>query len=148
MVSFYYSKTFLTMPIKLLYFSVYELICKLCGNNNLIWKLQFRYVGLLAEVSNCLSIACYYCFHYFDGFCKHYFSLGLDFFFFVNQGGSLSPTVTVSFRIELESIFKVVLFRINTFLMTLVFTKDLSQSNISIAPLIRSVFASWLCQTS
>ena len=75
-------KTFLTMPNKLLYFSVYELICKLCGNNNLIWKLQFRYVGLLAEVSISLSIACYYCFYYFDSFYKH-FSLGLDFLFFI-----------------------------------------------------------------
>ena len=46
-VECYYSKTFLAMPNKLLYFSVYELIFKLFGNNNLIWRLQFCYVGLL-----------------------------------------------------------------------------------------------------
>ena len=38
------------MPNKLLYFSVYELIYMLIGNDNLIWKLQFRHVGLLVEV--------------------------------------------------------------------------------------------------
>ena len=44
------------MSNNLLHFSVYESIYKLFGNNNLIWKLQFRYVGLLVEVSVSLSI--------------------------------------------------------------------------------------------
>ena len=61
--------------------------------------------------------------------------------FFVNQGGSLSSTVNVSCGIKLESIFRIVLFRMNTFSLTLVFTKPQSQSNISIARLIRLVFA-------
>ena len=56
MISFYYSKTFLIMSNNLLHFSVYESIYKLFGNNNLIWKLQFRYVGLLVEVSVSFSI--------------------------------------------------------------------------------------------
>ena len=44
--------------------------------NNSIWKLQFRYVGLLVEVSIFSSIVCYYCFYYFFSFYKHCFSLG------------------------------------------------------------------------
>ena len=39
---FYYSKAYLIMASKPLYFSVYELICILFENNTLIWKLQFR----------------------------------------------------------------------------------------------------------
>ena len=88
MVSFfYYSKTFLTVPNKLLNFSVYELICMLFGNNNLIWKLQFRYAGLPVEVSISLGIACYCCFYYFHSFYQHCFSLGLDFLFFCKPRG-------------------------------------------------------------
>ena len=84
------------MSNNLLHFSVYELIYKLFGNNNLIWKLQFRYVGLLVEVSVSLSIVCYYCFYCFGSFYKHRFSLRQDFLvFFVNQGGSLSSAVNV-----------------------------------------------------
>ena len=57
MVCFYYSKTFLTIPNNLLYFSGYELICNIFGNNNLIWKLQFRHVSIaitdaFQEISN------------------------------------------------------------------------------------------------
>ena len=82
------------MPNKLLYFTVYELIYTLFGNNNLIWKLQFRYVGLLVEVSIFSSIACYYCFYFF---C--FFSLMR--FFSVNQGGSLSSAIKVLCGIKL-----------------------------------------------
>ena len=64
------------------------------------------------------------------------------FFFFVNQGGSLSSMVNVSCRIKLESIFKIVWLRINTFLLALLFGKALSQSNMSIATLIKSVVTS------
>ena len=46
-------------------FFVFELIYKLFGNNNLVWKLQFCYVGHLVEVSLSLSIVFYYCL-----FCK------------------------------------------------------------------------------
>ena len=84
------------MSNNLLHFSVYELIYKLFGNNSLIWKLQFRCVGLLVEVSVSLSIVCYYCFYYFGSFYKHRFSLRREFLvFFVNQGGSLSSAVNV-----------------------------------------------------
>ena len=64
------------MPNKFFYFPVFELIRKLFGNNNLIWKLQFCYIGLLVEVSISVTIVCYYCFYYFDSFYKHCFSLG------------------------------------------------------------------------
>ena len=50
--------------------------------------------------------------------------------------------VHVSFGMTLESIFKIVLFRINIFSLSLVFTKAVSKSLVSIARLIRSVFAS------
>ena len=110
----------------------------------MIWKLQFRYAGLLVEVSVSLSIACYYSFYYFDSFYEHCFFSWMRFFvFFVNQRGSLSSMVTVSCGIKLESIFKIVLFRINAFSLTLEFTIAQSQSKISIARLIRSVVASW-----
>ena len=49
--------------------------------------------------------------------------------------------VNVSFGMKLESIFKIVLFRINIFSLSLVFTKAVSKSIVSIARLIRSVFA-------
>ena len=61
------------------------------------------------------------------------------FIFLVNQEGSLSSLVNASCGIKLESIFKIVLFRMNTFSLTLVFTNALSQSNIAIGRLIRSV---------
>ena len=51
--------------------------------------------------------------------------------------------VNVSCGIKSESILKIVLFRMNTFSLTLVFTKALSQSNLAIARLIGSVFASY-----
>ena len=38
------------------------------------------------------------------------------FFFFVDQGGSLSSMVNVSWGIKLESIFRIVLFRMNLFI--------------------------------
>ena len=60
-------------------------------------------------------------------------------YFFVNQGGSLSSMVDVSCGIKLESIFKIVLFRMNTFSLTLVFTNALFQSKLAIGRLIRSV---------
>ena len=75
-VPFYYLNTFLVMPNKLLYFSVYELVNMSFWNNNLIWTLQFRYVGFLAEISISSSTVCYYCFYYFDSFYKLCFSLG------------------------------------------------------------------------
>ena len=52
----------------------------LFGNNNLVWKLNLRYVGLLVELSIASSNACCCCFYYFDSFCKHCFSLKLDLF--------------------------------------------------------------------
>ena len=61
---------------------------------------------------------------------------------------SLSSTVNVSCRIKSESIFKIVLFRTNTFSLTLVFTKFCPKSNKSIARLIRSIFVLWECQKS
>ena len=137
------------MSNKLLYFFVYELIYMLFGNNNFVWKFQLRYVGLLVELSISSSNVYCCCFYCFDSFYKHCFSLGWYFlFFFVNQGGSLSSMVNDWCGIKLEIIFKSqsilkVLFRMNTFSLTLVFTKALSQSNIAIARLIRSVFASW-----
>ena len=95
-VSFYYSKAFLIMPNKILYFFVYESIHMLFWNDNLVWKLRLRYVGLFAEVWISSSIVCYYWFYYFDSFFEHCFSLGWDFlFFFANQWGSLSSVVNV-----------------------------------------------------
>ena len=97
------------MSNNLLHFSVYESIYKLFGNNNLIWKLQFRYVGLLVEVSVSLSIVCYCCFYHCGSFYKHRFSLRRDFLvFFVNQGGSLSSAVNVQCGIKIEIIFQIV----------------------------------------
>ena len=90
-VSFYYWKTFLTMSNKLLYFFVYELIYMLFGSNNFVWKLQLRYIGLLAELSVSSSNVYCCCFYSFDSFYKHCFSVGF-FFFFVDQGESLSAT--------------------------------------------------------
>ena len=77
MVSFYYSKSFLTIPQKSLYSFVYELIYMLLGNNNLVWKFQLLYVCLLAEVAVSLAIVCvcYYCFYHFDSFYNHFFLL-------------------------------------------------------------------------
>ena len=70
-VSVYYSKAFLIMHNKILHFSVYDLIYTLFGNNNLAWKLQFRYAGLLAEVSVPSIIVCYYCFYYLNSFYEY-----------------------------------------------------------------------------
>ena len=101
-------KNFLIIASKLLTFLLYELIYMLFGKNKLVWKLQFRYIGLLVEISVSPVFYCY--FYYFDSFHKHCFSLGWDlllsifFFFFVNQGGSLSSMVNVSCGIKLESI--------------------------------------------
>ena len=75
-IPFYYPNTFLIMPNKLLYFSVYELVNLSFWNNNLICTLQFRDVGFLVEISISSSIVCYYCFYYFDSFYKLCFSLG------------------------------------------------------------------------
>ena len=58
-VSFYNWKTFLIMSNKFLYFFVYELMYMLFGNNNLVWKLQLRYVGLLVGFS--ISSSNVYC---------------------------------------------------------------------------------------
>ena len=74
-------------------------------------------------------------------FYKHFFSLIWDFLFFRKPRESLSSMVNISSGLKLESIFKIVLFRMNTFSLTLVFTKVLSQSNILIARLITSVFS-------
>ena len=57
---FLYSKTFLIMSNKLWNIFVYVLIYMLFGNNNLLWELHFRYVGLLEEISVSLGIVCYY----------------------------------------------------------------------------------------
>ena len=130
------------MSNKLLYFFVYELIYMLFGNKNFVWKFQLRYVGLLAELSISSSNVYCCCFYCFDSFYKHCFSLGW-YFFFCKPRGSLSSIVNVSYGIKLESILKIVLFKMNTFSLTLVFTKALSRSNIANARLIRSVFAFW-----
>ena len=75
-----FKNVFNSAQCKLLCFFVFELIYKLFGNNNLVWKLQFRYVGLLVEVSLSLSIVFCYCFYYFDSFYRHCFSLVWDIF--------------------------------------------------------------------
>ena len=143
LVSFYHSKTFLIMPNKHLYFSMYDLIYMLFENNRLMWNLQFHNVGLLVEVSTPSSTVFYYYFYYFDSFCKHGFSPVWYFFIFCINHGSLSSTVNVLCGIKLENIFKTGLLRINDLLLTLVFAKTLLQASISIACLIRSIFSPW-----
>ena len=91
----------------------------LFGNNNLVWKFQLCFLVFLVEASISSSIVCYCCFCYFNSFHKHCFSL-----IFFERKGSLS--LTVSRGIKLESIFKIVFLRINTFSLTLVITKVLS----------------------
>ena len=61
----------------------------LFGSNNFVWKLQLRYIGLLAELSISSSNVYCCCFYCFDSFYKHCFSVGFFFFFFffVDQGG-------------------------------------------------------------
>lgn len=49
--------------------------------------------------------------------------------------------VKFSCGIKLESVFKIVLLRLKTFSLTLVFTKAMSEPNILPARLIKSVFA-------
>ena len=83
-VPFCYWKTFLIMPSESLCFSERETILMLFRNYNLTYKLQFRYVGLLVELSIFSNIACYYCFYYLDSFYKQCFSFGRGFFFFVS----------------------------------------------------------------
>ena len=52
------------------------------------------------------------------------------FIFLVNRGGSLSSTVNVSCGIKLESIFKIVLFRMTSYSLIFIFTKALFQSDM------------------
>ena len=59
-------KNFLIIASKLLTFLLYELIYMLFGKNKLVWKLQFRYIGLLVEISVSPVFSCY--FFYFDSF--------------------------------------------------------------------------------
>ena len=80
-------KNFLIIASKLLTFLLYELIYMLFGKNKLVWKLQFRYIGLLVEISVSPVFYCY--FYYFDSFHKHCFSLGCD---FDSLGGCLMVT--------------------------------------------------------
>ena len=74
------------MPNKLQYFAVYELICKLFGNNNLIWKLQFRYVALLVKVSVSLVLHVIIVFTISIAFINIVFLLDEIFIFFVKGG--------------------------------------------------------------
>ena len=55
----------------------------LFGNNNLVWKLQLRYVGLLVELSIPSNNVCCCCFYYFYSFYKHCFFLDQDFKYFL-----------------------------------------------------------------
>ena len=79
-------------------------------------------------------------FLYFNSFYTHSFTLNEN-YFFINQDGPLSLMVKFSCGIKLESVFKIVLLRLKTFSLTLVFTKAMSEPNILLARLIKSVFA-------
>ena len=112
----------------------------LFGNHNLVWKLQLRYVRLLVNFQSPQVMCIVVVFIVTIAFINTVFLLDDIFYFFCKPFSSM---INVSCGIKLESIFKIVLFRMNTFSLTLVFTKALSQSNLAIARLIGSVFASY-----
>ena len=68
--------------------------------------------------------------------------------FLLNHGGSLSSHTTNLCRMTLLRIFRIVLLKMSTFSLTMVFKKAQSQLNSLIARLMSLVVASLYCETS
>ena len=93
--------------------------------------------------SSCRTFSLFYVVAVFTNslaFINNVFILDEIFYFLVNQRGNNGQCFVWN-EIR-KNIFKIVLFRINIFSLSLVFTKAVSKSIVSIARLIRSVFAS------
>ena len=95
----------------------------LFGNNNLVWKFQLYFLVFLVETSISSSIVCYSMLLLFFAILIAFINIVFLLFFFERKG---SLSLMVLRRIKLESIFKIVFLRINTFSLTLVITKVLS----------------------
>ena len=79
--------------------------------------------------------------------CINFF-LNYSFYFLLNHGESLSSHANISCGMKLLRIFRIVLLKMLTFSLTLVFEKALVQLNSLIALRISSILAFSWCQTS
>ena len=73
---------------------------------------------------------------------QHFFSWISALIFLLNHGGSLSSHTTNSCEMKLRRIFRIVLLKMSTFSLTLVYKKALFQLNLLIACLMSSVLSS------
>ena len=139
MVFWYCLKIFSLKANNFWSFSGYCLICLLFSSNTFAWKTQWKLLCVLKDLPSDVSDLPLILWKLL------LFLVWINaFILLLNHGGSLSSHTIFSWGIKLLRMLRMVLLKITTFSVTLVFKKALCQLNSSIALFKSSEFTSFI----